>query len=300
MSKHLLIALLVSWGGLLLLSFTASAQSQTTLSLAPAITEIALQPAQSAQATLRLTNQTDDQLVISTSSQSLIPDDMVIDSSKRTQYDAAEWISLVQGDYILDPFETREVKVDIVVPDNAGPGGHYATIRFKPVTPPAADQQIKVESEVAALLFINVAGDIQENIEFLNIDTPAYATRGLLPISFRLANIGNTHSLVKNTLTIKKGDSVVYEEDIKPQIVLPNTIRTFESGWEAAGFGSYSVQVVTQFGSDNSVVSSSGATVFIGPPLLPLAIGSVVVIVLVSIIVTKRTLSSKHRPKTTT
>lgn len=45
------------------------------------------------------------------------------------------WFKIDNSDFILEPKEIEEIKFSIMVPDNAEPGGHYATLMLEPQLP---------------------------------------------------------------------------------------------------------------------------------------------------------------------
>lgn len=237
------------------------------LAVAPAINEIVVDPGESVSHVIRLTNTASQQVVVSARTNTLTPDDYVLDDTKKEQFDAAFWLSLEKSDYILDANETRSIPINIEVPKNASAGGHYATVRFKPMQLAAANETVKIEPEVSALLFITVSGDINEEITFQNFDAPSYSNVRQIPLEFSIANTGDNHNIVRSKLIIKKSSEIVYEQEINPEVILPNTYKIFNLDWKPKSWGSYTAQIITSYGSSNIEVESHSKTIRIGPDI---------------------------------
>lgn len=267
-----LLALLIIFISFFLITGSITAQSDDTigLSISPAIVEIVGEPGSKHKAQVNVRNTSDKALPIRLEVTSLIPIEEEIDRSRRAEFDASSWVKIDKKDVLLAPGETKLVSVDVEIPKEANPGGHYAQIGFRVLSltnyDPATNAQIV--PEVAASLFITVPGEVDEKAEF-NTDNliTGYVSRGdNTTFTFKIRNIGNVHILPAPKVTVFNESGEVKQFNLQPQLVLPNTQKEFTVDWPAdVGFGSYSARVETVFGSQNIPLVSETSEFKVGP-----------------------------------
>jgi hypothetical protein len=156
---------------------------------------------------------------------------------KADEVDLASWIKFGVTSITIPAGQTVELPFTIVVPQFAGPGGHYAAIFLGTVPPDAkADaSQVAVASRVGALVLVKIAGEIKESAELAEFATTA-GTYASLPADFniRIKNSGNVHLkpsgsiLIKNMFGSVAGKVAVNETGGN---ILPDQIRKFDASW---------------------------------------------------------------------
>ncbi|MCX6743276.1 MAG: hypothetical protein NT116_03485 [Candidatus Parcubacteria bacterium] len=199
------------------------------------------------------------------------------------EVDLASWIKFGVTSITIPAGQTVELPFSIVVPQFAGPGGHYAAI-FLSTVPPEAQagaSQVAVASRVGALVLVKIAGEIKESAELAEFNTTAesYAS---LPADFniRVKNSGNVHLkpsgsiLIKNMFGSVAGKITVNETGGN---ILPDQIRKFDASWvknasaigattfwgkyrqekENYAFGKYTADLMLSYGTAGKTLNAS-------------------------------------------
>jgi hypothetical protein len=205
-----------------------SSDKSTALGVDPAIIEVVLSKEDPAIQQILLTNITNKPIPVKVTKQGFtfaekaeIPKDLI------PIYDASAWVSMEDDDkdFILQPYEKRYVTIKITQPKNASPGGHYASIVFQPLIPQEFinEQSLFIYARVAVLLFMQVRGDIVEDIKFRSISLPRFSESSPVVGEVVLKNEGNTHTRphVKVIFTDELLNRVVSSYNLVPSVVLP-------------------------------------------------------------------------------
>ncbi len=150
-----------------------------------------------------------------------------------------QWVSYSQNEMTLDGGEDITIDVNIDVPMDAEPGGHYA-VSFVTLDPPSEDgiaSGASLGSNVGLLLLVKVNGDINEDSELLEFGIVEEKTKGnRLPTTFytRTKNSGTVHFKPRGTIDIynmigRKSESV--PANPLGGNVLPKSVRRLEARW---------------------------------------------------------------------
>ncbi len=197
--------------------------------------------------------------------------------------DLASWIKFGITSITIPAGQTVELPFTIVVPQFAGPGGHYAAIFLGTVPPNAAGDasQVAVASRVGALVLVKIAGEIKESAELSEFGTVA-SSYASLPVDFniRIKNSGNVHLkpsgsiLIKNMFGSVAGKVTVNETGGN---ILPDQIRKFDASWvknanamgattfwgkyrqekENYAFGNYTADILLAYGTAGRTLNAS-------------------------------------------
>lgn len=151
--------------------------------------------------------------------------------------DLASWIKFQFDSVSVPAGTTIEIPFTIVIPEFAGPGGHYAAI-FLSTLPPdskASASQVAIASRIGTLVLVKIAGEVKESAELTEFSSlsGSYAS---LPVEFgiRVKNTGNVHVkpvgsiVIKNMFGSVAGNVAVNENGGN---VLPDSIRKYDSSW---------------------------------------------------------------------
>ncbi|OGY42316.1 MAG: hypothetical protein A2Y82_04990 [Candidatus Buchananbacteria bacterium RBG_13_36_9] len=152
--------------------------------------------------------------------------------------DLATWIKFPYENVTIPGGQTIEIPFSIIVPNYAGPGGHYAAIFLSTAPPEAATtggSNVAIASRIGTLVLVKIAGEVKEIAEISEFGTTA-KTFDSLPVAFniRVKNDGNVHLKPMGTISIKNmwgsvaGQVAVNETGGN---VLPDQIRKFEASW---------------------------------------------------------------------
>ncbi len=218
-------------------------RSATAITLIPPSFEFGAKPGETIPTKVKVFNETTQAVTLYSSTANFkakdetgVPDFLTVVEDDTL----ATWISLAPGPFVLQPGERLEVPVEIVVPKNAGAGGHFAGIFFSPQAPQPTGQtsEVVIGSKIAALVLLRVEGEIREAgaiAEFAT--TSGETTFNRLPIDFllRFQNSGNVHVRPTGNITIRNllgGTSTVLPINSTQGAVLPASTRKFEATWE--------------------------------------------------------------------
>jgi len=255
--------------GLPFMSVLASEADQDIgLALRPAIIDIPAEPGTTVSASITIENISGSAVGVEISSQSLIPNDPDIDQNKRKDTDASTWIIGKGRKILLEKGEQKLVDVQFLVPENAGPGGHYALVTF---TTTSVEQQSSpgsiVTPALSSLAMLNVAGEIHEEASIENLDMPFFVFGDNQTLEFDIANTGNIHLLPTATLKLyDRHNDLVKNIEIPAQLVLPNTIKSFTVNWSSSEYvGIHRLEVDVNYGTSLQTVSLDSGTILIMP-----------------------------------
>jgi len=164
------------------------------------------------------------------------------------------WFTVGEETLTLVPGQAAVVPFTVDIPDNAVPGGYYATIFWEDVPPQRAEVgNVGVRGKVGTLIFLRINGEVIEQGEILEFGTRDNQTTFYqLPVIFfaRIANQGNVHLRPQGTITVRNmlGKKKVFQLGDGKGNILPNSIRRFEVVWgQTAIQGNFFQQAWSQF-----------------------------------------------------
>jgi hypothetical protein len=201
-----------------------------------------------------------------------------IDPSKLTNDpDAlANWIIVSSAPVSIPPGGAVDVPFSIVVPHDAAPGGHYAAILIG--TEPGAGEatsHVGVSSFISSLIFVRVAGDINEsgNIQEFSTDKALYQDPNV-NFTLRFQNTGNVHVRPVGEIDIynafgKKRGEVDINQTGNLGYVLPSSTRRFDVSWQGDAslldIGQYTAVLTFSYGEDGKKSVSQTVTFWVLP-----------------------------------
>ena len=237
-----------------------SGNNELSVTVSPAVFELAGNPGDIIDASLTFANDSNQPLAGFIEAQGLVPIDDIIDQGRRSQFDASSWITLAESSLAFEGNTQQEVEFQVAIPESANPGGHYAFLTLKPGIIQSETSDTTILPELSASVFITVAGDIVEQAELVEEDLEmGNVTRGTTTeLSFRVRNTGNVHILPAPRITILKDGKQIEILSLQPQLILPNTEKTFSVDWESdVDFGTYSVKAEMTYGNQSIPLASS-------------------------------------------
>ena len=266
----------------------AQEQPNSALKVSPAIVELILAPGETKELDLTVTNIADVPIPIKANSQPFIdlPSDLTVEDQSR--FDSSRWISLVESDFILEPREEQRVRLAVVAPEDAEPGGHYATAYFRSLVPANAvtENRLFLTARVGVLVFLIITGDIQENADFPKLETTAFHSKLPVPLTVSFKNKGNVHLLPSGEVRFYNWkNELIFEQPISPRMVLPGQLAQFTVEWTPrALFGQYTAQAEIRYGTDQTVMLSNRVAVWVSPWIGLVGIGAGLIVVLVIVL----------------
>ena len=160
------------------------------------------------------------------------------------------WIQVQEGPIVIPQEKTTVIPFTVTIPENAPPGGHYASIFIGNRPPRNQDgNSVTVTSNIATLLFVRVAGDIIERGLIRDFYTgKAFYQRPEAEFELRFQNLGNVHLQPQGDVLItnmwgKERGSIPINQKSDFGNVLPQQDRKFTFSWE----GEYSLYDIGRY-----------------------------------------------------
>lgn len=238
--------------------------TQTSLGVDPAILEIILEPGKQDEKIIHVNNSSNLPLPIKAVRQTFVAKEIVnVPEEKLNIFDASSWLELApeDEDFILQPKEVKEIVVKFNPPENASPGGHYASLIFQPLIPQelVSNQSVFVYARVAVLVFMQVKGDIKQELSYNQVKIDSLYNEFPIQVSTKLENIGNTHLRPEGKLIIydELNRTVKTTVEIVPSIILPELIKEYPVTIDSIyDYGQYSAQFIVSYGDDQIQILS--------------------------------------------
>lgn len=213
------------------------ALAQVSISIYPVSFRLALNPGESYTGSVTVVNPNNFDLAVRPEKENIsggAEGEVQLLGSEETKYSLASWIYFNETEMVLKPQERREISFVVSVPLNAQPGGHYAAILFRGLSPDqltAGGSGVGVSGRVGTTVLVEVSGDVQKSGEVTSLDSPKFISHGPLEVSFKVKNTGNTHfspegKIIASSWFQKK------ELNWEPRVVFPGYDRTFKVDWD--------------------------------------------------------------------
>ena len=243
---------------------------QSALGVSPAIIEIILDPGQSTTEIVTVFNITNFPIPVKGLAHNFtVNEKLSLTEDQANIFNASQWIGLEPADFILQPNQEQEIIVTINTPENAEPGGHYATVYFQPLIPAEfiSQQNTFLTARVGILTFFIVKGDIREEVNIKNLLTKNLHQSGPIIFDVPIINTGNVHIIPTGFVTIKNmAGKETAKLEISKGAVLPGTERILTAQWpKKLLFGKYSAQVAITYSADNRISQSPEITFWVVP-----------------------------------
>jgi hypothetical protein len=185
-----------------------------------------------------------------------------------TTYSLAKWITVTPNNVTLAPHTSQKFTFTITTPYNAEPGGHFGSIVFATVPPPASKGVGAVLSEqIASLILLEIPGNVKEQADVVSFDTdkPFYEF-GPVNFTTRVRNDGDVHIQPSGAILVKGMFGQEFNVPIQQLNVLPNAIRIIPATLNKHFLiGKYDATLVSVYGTKNEQLS--GTTEFYAFPI---------------------------------
>jgi hypothetical protein len=225
---------------------------------------------------------------------------ILLDSTLPPSASIKTWVTGVKS-FALKTRESRDISVQVSVPNSAEPGGHYGVLRFSGAAPDVKDTGVGLAASAGLLMLVRVDGEVTEKASLVTLSTAQNGKDTSLfetgPITFvtRIKNEGNIH--VKPTGAIELRDifgNLVTTMTVNKEKsnVLPSSIRRFETQYNQDWMiGPYTAIMTLGYGSTGqAIVGQVGFWVI---PYKPLLAGLILLVTL--IFVARRMLKSYNK-----
>jgi hypothetical protein len=301
---------LISLTGLLLIPLLfvvcsppkADAQFVRSFTTIPPRLEIAVEPGEFVEQSVKFRNESDSAV-----SMIAIPQNFIVMDSKGTpvfvseavsgRWAAASWMSLAPDRFSLGPQQSIVIQLKANVPEDALPGGHYAGILFQPaeVTLPGGmmagtEAGMGIVQTVGTLVYFNVAGPITERAIVKLFDVPFFQEFG--PVTFNTEILNNSDIHIQPQGEIKVTNMLgrlSITLPLEERNVFPNAIFAYTNTWEAKYLlGRYRADLMATYGSTGQVLQAT-AYFWVFPVKIALVVLlAITIIILIIVLILKK------------
>ncbi len=261
-----------------------SSQSQGSgLQLSPTRSDISGQPGDKKDFSIVLKNITQNEVTAQVFLNDFESDNItgtpkiIVDNRARTPYSL---VNMLKGysDIELKAGETKELKLSVEIPGDAAPGAYFGALRYAAVpkgqTQTDAQRQVALTASVAHLVFVEVPGNINEQIQVESLKAEQNGKTGTFffktpnRINLGVKNLGNGFSrpFGKVNVTGPFGKAT-YSYDVNntdPRgIILPNSSRTFSDDSKNVKWpGKYNLTASVAYGNGGEVITYKSSFVY--------------------------------------
>jgi len=229
-------------------SIVIAQQPETqTLTVSPTLFEMRAEPGQAWTSELRVINANSYEITVYPEPVNFAPlgedgrgDLIPILEAETGGLSLAEWITVPSEPVVIPPQQTATIPLQVNVPPNAAPGGHYAAVLIgtKPPTGERGASQVQTAQFVTSLFFVRVAGDVREIADIREFVTnPSIVQRPEVELSLRFENTGNVHVQPQGDIKIfnmwgQERGLIPINHQTHFGNVLPESIRKFTFTWK--------------------------------------------------------------------
>lgn len=243
------------------------------LQVSPTLVELNAARGNTYNLTLKVTNITKSDLVYDSSvndfaaaNESGTPQ-VIIDSKLPTTSSIITWVAMIPR-FELRAQRVQVITAQIIIPDDAEPGGHYGVLRFSGQSPEVEGNGVGLSASAGVLLLVRVDGVITEKASLASFYTATPSDKQSWffensPINFvtRIQNEGNIH--LKPVGSIELIDmfggvvSTIPVNNDKSN-VLPNSIRRFDDKLDKEWmFGRYTANLTMGYGTTGQAITNT-------------------------------------------
>lgn len=232
----------------------------TGIGISPLIFKYSLDKGDIQEGTINVTNPNDFEIGVKSEIEDFLPEGeiggtkLIGESEEITSL--FRWIKVEPDSFNLAAKEIKTVSFEIAVPEDAEPGGHYASVLFRAVPPEkeAEETTIRVSGRVGALVLVEVPGKVLRQGEIVSFKVPSFVEKGPVKFIAKIKNTGTVHWQAKATVKISNWfGKKVAEVSLGKHIVLPQSSRLFEGSLDEKHlFGRYRVEL--EFRADEDLI----------------------------------------------
>jgi len=236
MKRFLMVVLVIGF------AFFGMPRFVSAFALEPGIIELSADPGETVQTNITIINDEPESKTYFFSVQKFIPKGSFGQQEFLPETDRSglpSWIVAPSSSITLQPGQVMRAPIEIVVPENATPGGYYAAIFFSTVTnaSPTNSQGETVGLRTGSLLLFTVNGSLAPKYYVRDFLIDHVRVYNSLPIRFtiRILNNGRTHVQPTGHITIRNmfgAHVATLLVNADGGRVLPNSLREFSSVWE--------------------------------------------------------------------
>lgn len=240
----------------------------------PVRSEFVIDKGESNEQVISVTNLSDQETTAGVAINDFVPADnetgepRVLLDNTQSEGNSFKSIASTQDSITLGPRETKDITLQIKVPENATAGGYYGVLRFEGTTE-NNNNNIALAASVGTIFLVTVPGDIKEDLVLTEFATASNGSTSRIFINTkdievitRLKNTGNIHVKPYGVIEVKDSKNNVVESfdlnNTEPRAnVLPDSTRKFENKLQNKDwFGKYTISANLGYGSGGSLITA--------------------------------------------
>lgn len=291
----------------------AFAQVQQTtkgrqLTITPPSLPLSVKPGDTAEGTVGLINDSNEDLDMEISVFDVIvqddlgtPEILPGGTIENNKYSASSWLGVSTPRFVAKAHQRTDIRYFYQVPGNAGPGGHYAAIVFRPKPfTAAAGTGAAINMQLSTLVYFDVAGPIKESASVKSFTAPGLSEYGPVKLKALVKNDGDTHIKPVGTFSVKNMmGKVIATKEIPAGNIFPGGIaRAYE---QAVGkkwmFGRYTATFMASYGRSNNLPLVASVAFWVFPWKIALLILVILIAAILGYIAMKRNKHGHNTPE---
>lgn len=241
------------------------------LTIQPVKFSYTINPGQSVNDIVSISNASDQDVTVYDSIQDFIPTagttNIVFVGRAPGVTSVRDWVTInAPASFALKQGDTEQIGFTITVPKTAEPGSHFGVMFFKAVANDQTGQTLKVGTQVGTLVLVTVPGNHLEKGKIIGFNTASFVQSGPINFDTKFENDGTVYFEPKGTITIKNiFGKIVALLPVQGEVVLPTGARDIYSTWPT-GFllGPYSA-VSTIYDGDGNILTTASTNFFALP-----------------------------------
>ncbi|MCA9332808.1 DUF916 domain-containing protein [Candidatus Saccharibacteria bacterium] len=309
------------------------------MQISPTRTEMSLLPGEQKEFSISVKNVADVPLKLESTVNDFESDgitgtpQIVVDENRQVSTSLKNYVKGL-GEVDLEAGESKDVTLTVDMPDNVPPGAYYGAVRFTIIqdgnSTSGDGTQVSLNASVASLLFVEVSGDITQQIQIESMNICGIEVRETQNIdpntspqgtgiqencdktssfffsppnvaSIKIANKGNGFSRPFGRVSLSRGSTEIYSYELnnsEPRgTVLPDSTRVFSNKIEGANkIGRYTLLASISHGDGGEVIIQK-ATFWYIPPWAIVVIVAIILALIALMFVIYKKLGKKRKGK---
>lgn len=240
--------------------FSHTAES-AGLSISPLNFELTANPGDRLPNAIKIFNTSDGAQVVRITVEDFAPvgetGQVALTEDTNYTFSLAKWVTFTPIEFLLEAGQLQIVEFNVDVPEDAEPGGHYASILA--TVGGQSEGGSGIAQKIGALLLLQVAGEVKEEMKVVSMDAPDFSEYGPVIISTRFQNTGSVHLKPRGFISVRNMfGTEVAKLNLDQKNVLPDSIRKIDAEFNGDFlFGKYTATMTAIYGSKNEPLSYS-------------------------------------------
>ncbi|HNP89173.1 MAG: hypothetical protein BWY24_00636 [Microgenomates group bacterium ADurb.Bin219] len=240
------------------------AQTPRTLTVVPPSQDFKTKAGKQISANVKVRNETDEPITVKANLRDFIVLDdkgtpSFVEEAVSGRWSLSSWMIVSPTEFTINPRSSKVFDVAVIVPPDALPGGHYASVYFTPVENGLKENQSgsAVETRIASLFKLIVEGPVTEMAYLRKFSAPRFSEYGPITITTQIENQSDLDITPRGSIVITDlfGKNISRFQ-IEERRIFPYAVRsltnTLEKKWL---FGRYKATLNGSYGTTGQVLA---------------------------------------------